>query len=178
MGRDKPLLGVILACLRTEDADPACPGCDTHKAPGMLIQVKGTPRPQPRPRFGRGRAVSCADQNARRWIAQVELEARRALQVGHELKGALAVRLVFRMPTKDKARLGLAHLATPDADNLAKLALDCFQRTGLLANDSAVWKLEIQKTWSSPGDAGLDAELSQETPGALQAPAWPDWLSR
>lgn len=144
----------------------------------MLIQVKGTPRPQPRPRFVKGRAVSCADLNARRWIAQVELEARRALQANQELKGALAVRLAFRMPTKDKTRTGQAHLATPDADNLAKLALDCFQRAGLLANDSAVWRLEITKAWSSPADSGLDAELSQETPGALQGPAWPDWLAR
>jgi len=144
----------------------------------MLIQVRGTPRPQPRPRFANGRVVSCADLNARRWIALVELEARRALQAHHELKGPVAVRLVFRIPTKDAGRIGRAHLATPDADNLAKLALDCFQRAGLLANDSAVWKLEIRKTWSSPADSGLDAELTQETPGALQAPAWPDWLAR
>jgi Holliday junction resolvase RusA-like endonuclease len=82
------------------------------------------------------------------------------------------------MPTNDQARFNQAHLATPDADNLAKLALDCFQRTGLLANDSAVWRLEVSKTWVSPGLAGMSARLDQEAPGGDQGLAWPDWLSR
>ena len=144
----------------------------------MILNVQGTPRPQPRPRFVKGRTVSCADKNARAWIASVEARAREALQATGPVQGPAAVRLAFRLPTKDQARIGRAHLATPDVDNLAKLALDCFQRAGLLANDSAVWKLEITKAWSSPGLAGMTAELFQELPGPVQEHTWPDWLSR
>lgn len=142
----------------------------------MLIQVKGTPRPQPRPRIYKGRAVSCADKNAKAWIAAIENECRQVNQDGRDLAGPLAISLAYRFPTFTQDRVGQAHLATPDADNLAKLTLDCFQRTGLIRNDAAVWKLEIQKTWSSPGEAGLDARISLEGPGARQELDRPGWL--
>jgi len=142
----------------------------------MLIQVQGTPRPQPRPRVVKGRAVSCADKNARAWIARVEHAARSAHAGQAELSGGLVVRLAFRFPTETQARQGQAHLATPDADNLAKLALDCLQRAGVIRNDSQIWSLEIRKAWSSQADAGMDAWVFQELPGAGQGPGRPGWL--
>jgi Holliday junction resolvase RusA-like endonuclease len=142
----------------------------------MIVQANGQPKPQPRPRFYRGKAVSCADKTTRAWIGQVELATRRALQANKELFGPLFISLEFRFGTAQKDRHGQAHQATPDADNLAKLALDCFQRAGAFKNDSAVWKLSVMKTWSSVDQAGMTAKLSQEAPGAPGGLDWPQWL--
>lgn len=144
----------------------------------MILQVKGTPRPQPRPRFYRGKAVSCADKGTRAWIGQIELATGRALQEHKQLIGPISISLSFTFGTAQKDRHGQAHLATPDADNLAKLALDSFQRAGAFKNDSQVWKLSVSKTWSSIDQAGLVADLRQEAPGALQELDWPRWLGQ
>lgn len=142
----------------------------------MIVQANGRARPQPRPRFYRGKAISCADKGTRAWIDQIQLATRQALQSNKELFGPVSIRLEFRFGTADKARHGQAHVSTPDADNLAKLALDCFQRAGALRNDSVVWKLSVIKTWSSVDLAGMTAELSQEAPGSPGGLDWPQWL--
>lgn len=83
----------------------------------------------------------------------------------------------FYMPTKDQARIGTAHTNVPDLDNLAKLALDALQDTGLLANDSQVAELTLAKAWSSQDQAGVTIEL--ETWDGFKPPQDllpPDWL--
>ena len=134
----------------------------------IKFSAQGTPRPQPRPRLVRGRVVSVADANAKRWIVLVERAARLALDAHGLAGGPLDVTMVFRMPTKAKDRWGKPHTFRPDADNLAKLALDAMMRAGLLKDDSSVSSLVIKKTWSK--EAGADFVISVDSSVAPCAP--------
>jgi len=141
----------------------------------IIVVVKGHPRPQPRPRFIKGRAVSCADPLASAWKARIKDTASK---VPFKLpKGAIACSMQFLMPTKDQARIGTAHTNVPDLDNLAKLVLDAIQDTGLLANDSQVAELNLAKAWSSQGQAGVTIELESwnEVSDDETMPP-PDWI--
>lgn len=142
----------------------------------LTFSVKGTPRPQPRPRLARGRVVSVADANAKRWINAVECAARLALPGKGKADGPLDVAMVFRMPTPKKERHGLPHTHRPDADNLAKLALDAMMRAGLIGDDSFVSFLSIRKVWSP--DAGADFVISSDLRDARKDNAMPppDWV--
>lgn len=141
----------------------------------ITFSVTGTPRPQPRPRFVKGRVISSADANAKRWIKSVEAVAAQAKSYAEELDPALSVILVFRFPTKDKSRHGKPHTFRPDADNLAKLVLDCMTRAGLLKDDSVVSSLCIRKTWDEEGGVDVlvlgDVRIAQEDP-SLTLPEW------
>lgn len=79
------------------------------------------------------------------------------------------------MPTKDSKRHGLPHTHVPDADNLAKLALDALQRAGTLANDSAVSSLSVRKVWASGDQAGASFLLEPDGHVPLAQPP-PSWL--
>lgn len=142
----------------------------------LTFSVAGIPRPQPRPRFVKGRVISTADANAKRWIAAVEAVAREAKPYAGEFGSALAVVLVFRFPTKDKSRHGKPHTFRPDSDNLAKLILDATMRAGLIADDAAVSSLSIRKTWAI--DAGVDVLMINDD-RTIEEPVempLPDWL--
>lgn len=84
--------------------------------------------------------------------------------------------ILFRFPTKDSKRHGLPHTHVPDADNLAKLALDALQRSGTLANDSAVSALTVRKVWCASPLAGATFMLAEDRErvplGGEKAPAW------
>lgn len=139
----------------------------------IILDVQGVPRPQPRPRFVRGRVISTADANAKRWIATVEAGARQLLELRGKQSGPLAVAIGFRFPTKDKARHGKPHTFRPDVDNLAKLILDCLMRAGLIGDDATVSSLAVQKTWDEMGRAVVwiepdDRKESEPTP----SPRW------
>ena len=141
----------------------------------ITFSVPGIPRPQPRPRFVKGRVISTADANAKRWICAVESVAKQAKPYAAELGKALSVVLVFRFSSKDKARLDKPHTARPDADNLAKLVLDSMMRSGLIGDDSAVSHLSVRKVWSD--EAGLDVLVMNDgeltfKPSGLTAPTW------
>lgn len=142
----------------------------------VLLTVEGTPRPQPRPRLCRGRVVSTADANARRWQSLVYQAARAATLAHGPFEGAVTVCLAFAFPTPQKPRHGLPHLHRPDADNLAKLALDQVVRAGLLKDDAAVSCLIVRKTWADKGGmaATIAQDQRQETPPAepLEHPRW------
>lgn len=138
-----------------------------------MLQVQGIPRPQPRPRFARGRVISCADANAKRWISAVEARARELRHQPGPLKGGLCVCLEFTLPTKQKSLEGTPHVSRPDADNLAKLILDCLMRAGLIGDDAVVSTLVVRKTYGfAPGVlivVGEDKRLPD-----LPAPHWID----
>jgi len=142
----------------------------------LTFSVSGIPRPQPRPRFVKGRVVSAADANAKRWIVAVEAMAKQAKPFAGELGSALSVVLVFRFPTKAADRLGKPHTFRPDSDNLAKLVLDCMMRAGLIGDDASVSSLSIRKTWAS--DAGVDVLVLEDCrlPIANVSLALPSWL--
>jgi Holliday junction resolvase RusA-like endonuclease len=142
----------------------------------ILVSVKGIPRPQPRPRFVRGRVISTADANAKRWIATVEVACRAARDVAGKVESPVAAVLHFRFPSKDKDRHGQPHTSRPDADNLAKLVLDAAMRVGLIGDDSCVARLLVMKSWSDePGLEAAFAHMSEatlETPASLDRPGW------
>jgi Holliday junction resolvase RusA-like endonuclease len=139
----------------------------------ILLDVQGIPRPQPRPRFIRGRVVSTAAANAKRWIATVEAGAKALVQMKGKQSGPLSVAIAFRFPTRDKTRHGKPHTSRPDADNLGKLILDCLVRAGLIDDDACVSSLGIQKTWDAEGRAvvWIDAD-ERETPQPTPPPRW------
>lgn len=141
----------------------------------VILIVKGHPRPQPRPRFIKGRVVSCADPLAAAWKARIKAAAS---QVNLELpKGPLSCSIWFRMPTKDQARAEKPHTQVPDLDNLAKLVLDAIQDTGLLVNDSQVARLNLDKTWAPLDHAGVMVELETWEPSDQRADMpKPGWL--
>lgn len=143
----------------------------------ILIDVKGTPRPQPRPRFVRGRVVSTADPNAKRWKAGVEAVARVALGEHGQQSGPLSVSLNFEMPTADKKRWGLPHTLRPDSDNLAKLVLDALMSAGLIGDDSAVSCLLVRKTWAASPLAGVSLAIAADARVPLEKPQPPAWLA-
>lgn len=119
----------------------------------IMVYVAGTPRPQPRPRFVGGRVISTASKAAklyrkvvydRCWLARLE---------GRPVKGAVSVKLDLWFATKDAGRHGRPHTSRPDADNVAKLWMDCAERAGLLAKgDAMVADLTVRKRWA--GEAG------------------------
>ena len=145
---------------------------DNHMT--IVLEIAGTPRPQPRPRFVRGRVVACADPNAKRWIALVETAAKAVAAIRGMQAGPLSVRVGFYFPTPVKSRHSQPHIHRPDSDNLAKLVLDCLMRSGLIGDDSTVSALQIQKTWGKEGRAIIiiDRDVRQE---ANPAPP-PGWL--
>lgn len=144
--------------------------------PTIVLEVKGTPRPQPRPRFVRGRVVSTADANARRWSNTVEVACRSAASAVGMIESPLAIVLHFRFATKDKSRHDTPHTSRPDADNLAKLVMDAATRSGLIGDDAGVARLMIMKTWSN--EAGMEAalatltEVDTATPSPTEKPRW------
>jgi Holliday junction resolvase RusA-like endonuclease len=141
----------------------------------IMLDIQGVPRPQPRPRFVRGRVISVADANAKRWIATVEAGAKALVEMRGKQSGALAVTIVFRFPTRDKARWGKPHTSRPDADNLGKLILDCLMRAGLIDDDACVSSLGMQKTWDEMGRAVVWIEQDVREDAKPSHP--PRWLS-
>lgn len=138
-----------------------------------MLHVQGIPRPQPRPRFARGRVISCADANAKRWISAVEAKARELRHQDAPLEGGLFVGLVFTFPAGAKRQEGEAHVSRPDADNLAKLVLDCLMRAGLIGDDAAVSQLLIKKSYGA--EPGVLIYLAKDRRGPDRpAPRWID----
>jgi Holliday junction resolvase RusA-like endonuclease len=117
--------------------------------------------------------ISCADANAKRWISAVEAKARELRHQDRALEGGLFVGLEFTLPTKQKDLEGQPHISRPDADNLAKLVLDCLMRAGLIGDDATVSCLLIRKTYGqAPGvliSIGEDRRAPQ-----IPVPRWID----
>lgn len=155
------------------------------KQPPLSLLVLGTPRPQPRPRFIKGRAVSTASTKARHWRGAVEREARQAIELAGLGKpmfsGPVKLTAVFTFapPPSAKARLGSRHTQTPDASNLLKLVEDALEDAGVFANDSQIAEADPQKWWGErPGVWLLVEPLEGEqrpepvNPRKAEAPGW------
>ena len=154
--------------------------CDAF-GDGLLITVRGHPRPQPRPRFVNGRTIGTTDKKALCWRAAILRSARASVRlrdcsgmgadhgladnhkavtdhgpVNDPMSGShgVSVDVVFRFATKDTARHGLPHTGKPDGDNLAKLVLDVLVEAKALGGDDArCASLSVRKLWdrSNPG---------------------------
>jgi Holliday junction resolvase RusA-like endonuclease len=143
----------------------------------VLLNIEGTPRPQPRPRLCRGRVVSTADANARRWKDSIQAAGKMAAEArGMVEAGAVAVVMRFDMPTPKAGRHGLPHTFRPDADNLAKLALDAVMDAGLLKDDAAVSTLVVTKTWAAKGGLVMTLHADDRKVSPVPADRFPDWI--
>jgi Holliday junction resolvase RusA-like endonuclease len=121
--------------------------------------------------------VSTADANAKRWKDQILNTAKLAVEArGIVEAGAVAVVLRFDIATNKTARHGLPHTFRPDADNLAKLALDAVMDAGLLKDDAAVSTLVVTKTWAAKGGLVMTLHDDDRTPSPIPAARFPDWI--
>ena len=142
---------------------------------GITIVAYGHPRPQPRPRFAKGRVISIADTKAKFWLSCVQRAVLRALSVvgGRQVMpdligtGGVTVRMQFRFgyevvvgrkPTAGRADRQ-PHLQRPDTDNLAKLVLDVMVKNGILSDDCVVASLVVEKVWSKQEMNGVTVEV-------------------
>jgi Holliday junction resolvase RusA-like endonuclease len=82
----------------------------------------------------------------------------------------------FDMPTPKADRHGLPHTFRPDADNLAKLALDAVMDAGLLKDDAAVSTLVVTKTWAGKGGLVMTLHMDDRVPSPVPADRFPDWI--
>lgn len=119
----------------------------------FTIYVPGVPRPQPRPRFIKGRVVSLASGKAQLWKSRVMDECRGwlALDGSARVDAPVAVMMTFWFPTEDEARVGKPHTHRPDKDNLEKLVLDAMVRSGVLKDDALVVSGSTTKLWGYQG---------------------------
>ncbi len=144
---------------------------EDEKVSGIQFGVRGTPRPQPRPRFVDGRVVSTAGKAVKFWKGQVQNAVKAALgNLGgaKEVRrmfvgGPLAVDMLFRFATDDLTRVGKPHWEEkPDFDNLAKLPVDVCAKLEMLAGDDCkIADCRVRKFWCRPGNEGLSLRLER-----------------
>lgn len=140
----------------------------------FIFSVAGTPRPQPRPRFVSGRAVSTANPKAKLWRAAVDRAVRAAIADSQRktplFAGPVRVTCQFRCVTRTLA----------DADNLAKLVMDVMEAAGVFKNDRQVVELHASKRLADAGGLSVLVEDVIEDAAPLSAAvsaAAPAWLS-
>lgn len=153
--------------------------------PALVFSVAGTPRPQPRPRFLKGRVVSTADPKAKLWRLAVERACREAVKLSGRaaplFDGAVRLHCAFSFapPANAAERIGLLHTHKPDASNLLKLVEDVMESCGVFRNDSQVAEAVPVKRWAAR--AGLVVTVEDVTQDRAPAPsaassAPPEWL--
>jgi Holliday junction resolvase RusA-like endonuclease len=148
----------------------------------LAFSVAGTPRPQPRPRVIRGRAVSTVDPKAKLWRGAVEKACRAAMDGRAAFAGAVEVemRFMFLPPKSDPDRIGTEHTGAGDCDNLQKPVLDLMERAGVFKNDKQVSRVSASKVWGrKPGVAVLVRSLAatQAVPPPPADDQPPSWLT-
>ena len=119
----------------------------------LQVYVKGTPRPQPRPRFVDGKVVSTASKPAKAYRAVVLAACKSVYAQCGQIKGPIQLDLhLWFACGKHRDRVGNPHTFRPDWDNCAKLWQDCAQKAGLIEDDSKVYLGQACKMWAShPG---------------------------
>jgi Holliday junction resolvase RusA-like endonuclease len=131
----------------------------------IVVYVAGTPRPQPRPRFVGGRVVSTGSKQAKVYRSAVGTACLVEKLKRTPASGAVDMELDFWFATKDTRRHGQPHTSRPDADNLAKLWMDCAERAGLLPKgDAKVARLTVRKTWSAEAGAQMTLRACENLP--------------
>lgn len=123
--------------------------------------------------------MSTADANARRWQDMVRGAAKVALDAHGALEGPLEVCFSFQFGTPKSERHGKPHTFRPDADNLAKLALDAVMKSGLFKDDSQVSMMVVRKTWAKDGSMvmTLTEDKREETTAQDEVMTHPRWMN-
>lgn len=151
----------------------------------LVFTVHGTPRPQPRPRFVRGRVVSTADAKAKLWRGAIDRAVRAAIKASGRavplFTGAVKLTAVFTFtpPPSQLARLGTPHTHKPDASNLLKLIEDVMEDAGVFKNDSQIMRADPVKWWGERAGVQIlveDASEERRAPSAAASSAPPSWL--
>jgi hypothetical protein len=166
----------------------------TPAQPIIRVCVQGVPRPQPRPRFAKGRVVAEIDPKVKQWQSMVRHAATMAKEaldpsvggmrmdsaVADALGGgkALRVDVVFFFGTRHKERWGKPHTFRPDRDNLDKLVLDEMTKVQLLAGDdcrvSAGW---IRKRWCDLSGSGVLVEIYEDKDNETDVRGLPAYMN-
>ena len=136
----------------------------------VSFNVFGEPVGQARPRFARiGAGVRTYTPKATaEWVKRVKVDAEHALQFAPEFdtEAPMDVVLVFFMPIpaswpkwkrEAAARGQVAHTSKPDADNLAKAALDGLSGV-LFTDDAQVVSLTVSKGYSASHYVGVQVD--------------------
>lgn len=123
----------------------------------IMFHVAGTPRPQPRPRFVKGRVISTASKPAKLWRVVVERAARdamRALEL-EPFEGAVRLDVVFSFaaPASARERIGQPHTQRRDLDNLMKAIMDAMTDAKVWRDDGQVSAGLISKVWDDRSGA-------------------------
>ena len=139
---------------------------------GLMLHfhVAGTPRPQSRPRFVRGRVVSSPSRLLKLWRTLMQAAFINGRPVNGPICEPVIVNMIAMFPHKDSKKWGTPHAVRPDKDNVEKAVLDCLVRAGVLKDDSLVCGGSFTKIWAERG--ALDVQVRSpvadaETPGAV-----------
>jgi crossover junction endodeoxyribonuclease RusA len=109
------------------------------------------------------------------WRDQVAWQARAAL-AGRRLRGAVAVRVTFRMPRpkshyrrdgslRDDAPYW--HSVRPDGDKLGRAVNDALVAGGVFGDDGQVAMLVVRKIWDPGSGAGAEVQVRMLEPEAI-----------
>ncbi len=120
----------------------------------LQVYVKGTPRPQPRPRFINGRVVSTTSAPTQAYRAVVLAACKAVYAQCGQIKGPVSIILdLWFFSAKRAKEFGQPHTLRPDGDNVLKLWQDCAQKAGLIEDDSHVCATSTYKRWAATAGA-------------------------
>ena len=135
----------------------------------LEFTVRGTPRPEPRPRGmiarkRKGRVVPAyvhiyTPSSSDGWKDRVVLAARQAGLPREPWSGAVRISIdAYFERTKELLKPGhpegaFPHLAKPDIDNVAKAVMDALTSCRLWEDDSLVAEGTVRKWWAARGCA-------------------------
>lgn len=136
---------------------------------GLVFEVKGVPRAQPRGRHVGGHVVSTTGPARRFRLAVKEAATLAGLAAMPDGRGgirpilcAVELVLVVRYPTKKPAMVGHWRTAIRDRDasNVVKLVEDAIVDAGVLGDDGQIARLgPIDQVWCLPGDEGVSVAI-------------------
>ena len=122
----------------------------------LQVYVKGTPRPQPRPRLVNGHIVSTASKPAKAYRATVLAACKSVRAQCGQMEGPVQLKLdLWFFSAKRVKEFGQPHTLRPDGDNVLKLWQDCAQKAGLIKDDSQVSDAAVSKRWAWTAGAFL-----------------------
>ncbi len=131
----------------------------------LQVYVKGTPRPQPRPRFINGKVVSTASEPAKAYRAVVLAACKSVYAQCGQIKGPVYLTLdLWFAHGKRWERGGQPHTSRPDGDNVLKLWQDCAQKAGLIEEDSHVCMTSVSKRWAATAGAFMQVQAIDGAP--------------
>jgi len=127
-------------------------GVEYELEPFWSIDMAIRPRPQPRPRFNKGRVFSNS-----KLVAKFKAEI--AVEIGRKNNAPppdrdvpIHMELEIGIPVQNKRKWGTFHTGRPDSDNILKAVKDAIVDCGVLGDDSQVVATEICKTYCpAPG---------------------------